>query len=211
MTTGALGVLRRIRAGSPSPRRAQVEVCELCGEPIPSEHGHLVDLERRSLSCACRGCYLLFTNEGAGGPRFRAVPDRYQAFPDIRLTPAQWDTLQIPVSVAFFFLNSSLDRVAAFYPSPAGATESLLPLDAWAEVVAAHPELSTLRPDVEAVLVRMEPAADGGECYVVPIDACYELVGQLRLRWKGFDGGTDVHNTLDTCFDRIRTRAEGNR
>jgi Family of unknown function (DUF5947) len=208
MTTGALGVLQRIRAGSPPPPRAQGEVCELCGEPMPSEHGHLVDLEHRSLSCACRGCYLLFTADGAGGQRFRAVPDRYQALPDIRLTPAQWDTLQIPVSVAFFFVNSGLDRVAVFYPSPAGATESLLPLDAWADVVAAHPELSTLRPDVEAVLVRMEPAADGGECYVVPIDACYELVGRLRLLWKGFDGGAAVHDALDAFFDRIRARAE---
>jgi hypothetical protein len=207
MTTGALGVLRRIRASSPTPRRAQGEVCELCGEPIASEHGHLVDLEHRSLSCACRGCYLLFTAECSGGQRFRAVPDRYQAFPDVRLTPVQWDALQIPVGVAFFFLNSSLDRVAAFYPSPAGATESLLPLDAWFEVVAAHPELSTLRPDVEAVLVRMDPASAAGECYVVPIDACYELVGQLRLVWKGFDGGTEVHDALDAFFDRIRARA----
>ena len=60
--------------------------------------------------------------------------------------------LQIPVSVAFFFVNSTLDRVAAFYPSPAGATESLLSLDTWDEVVAANPELATLAPDVEAFL-----------------------------------------------------------
>ena len=100
--------------------------------------------------CACRGCCLLFTPDGAGGGRFRAVPDRYLVVPRLHADAAQWDALQIPVSVAFFFLNSTLDQVAAFYPSPAGATESLLPLDAWDEIVAANPELATLRPDVEA-------------------------------------------------------------
>ena len=48
------------------------------------------------------------------------------------------------MSVAFFFFNSSLGRVAAFYPSPAGATESLLPLDAWDDLVASNSVLATL-------------------------------------------------------------------
>ncbi len=140
--------------------------------------------------CACRGCYLLFTVEGAGGVRFRAVPDRYLAFPDLRLAPGEWDALQIPVSVAFFFVNSTLDRIAAFYPGPAGATESLLPLETWDELVAAHPELGTLAPDVEAILVRSDRTTNDAECFLVPIDACYELVGRLRQLWRGFDGGT---------------------
>ena len=107
--------------------------------------------------CTCRGCYLLFTPDGAGGGRYRAVPDRYaRRSPTSQLSPGQWDALQIPVSVAFFFVNSALDRVAAFYPSPAGATESLLSLDTWDEVVAANPELATLEPDVEAFLVRVD-------------------------------------------------------
>ena len=67
---------------------------------------------------------------------------------------ASWEALQIPVRVAFFFNNSDLGRVVAFYPSPAGATESLLPLEAWAEVVAANPVMTDLVPDVEALLVR---------------------------------------------------------
>ena len=50
-------------------------------------------------------------------------------------------------------INSALDRVAAFYPGPAGATESELALDRWADVVAANPVLETLEPDVEALLV----------------------------------------------------------
>jgi Family of unknown function (DUF5947) len=201
-----LAVLQRIRDTPARARPRAGERCELCGETIPDEHGHLVDVRARNLLCACRGCYLLFTPEGSGGGHYRAVPDRYLAFPDFRLTGAQWDALQIPVSVAFFFVNSDLDRVAAFYPSPAGATESLLPLDTWDDVVAANPALATLQPDVEAFLVRSERGGSA-ECFLVPIDACYELVGRLRRLWRGFDGGREAHDALDEFFTRVRAKA----
>ena len=55
--------------------------------------------------------------------RYRAVPDRYLAFPDFALSRRKWEALQIPVGFAFFFRNSDLDRTVAFYPGPAGATE----------------------------------------------------------------------------------------
>jgi Family of unknown function (DUF5947) len=203
-----LTVLSRIRQPRPTTAAPAGERCELCGESIDESHGHLVDLELRSLRCACRGCYLLFTPEGAGGNRFRAVPDRYVSFPEFRLTPSQWNSLQIPVAVAFFFVNSALGRVAAFYPSPAGATESLLPLDSWAELVDANPDLSTLVPDVEAFLVRYVRGDVEPQCFLVPIDVCYELVGTLRQTWRGFDGGTDAHRELDAFFDRVRSRAQ---
>jgi hypothetical protein len=202
-----LSVLRQLREGRPRPARPVAETCELCREVIPEQHQHLVDVRARTLVCACRGCWLLFTSEGAGGGHWRGVPDRYLAFPDLRLTGAQWESLQIPVGVAFFFLNSELDRVAAFYPGPAGATESLLSLEAWADLVAANPALGTIQPDVEAVLVRSERGVDGAECFLVPIDACYELVGQLRLTWRGFDGGTEAHEAIDGFFARVRSRA----
>ncbi len=210
-----LAVLQRIRETTPRPLAPVEETCELCGEQIPSEHRHLVDLHSRTLMCACRGCFLLFESEGAGGNHFRSVPERYVAFDDFELAPAQWDSLQIPVSVAFFFLNSSLGRIAAFYPGPAGATESELALDTWAEVVAANPELSSMQPDVEAFLVRAgsglggrsHGTGGGSECYIVPIDACYELVGHLRLLWRGFDGGTEANRKLDDFFADVRARA----
>lgn len=203
-----MAVLQRIRETQPREIPRAGEVCELCTEPIADDHGHLVDLEARNLMCACRGCYLLFISEGAGGAHFKSVPDRYLAFSDFELSPEQWDNLQIPVSVAFFFLNSSLGRVAAFYPGPAGATESELPLDTWAEVIDANPQLTTLQPDVEAFLVRSKPNQGGTECYIVPIDACYELVGHLRTLWRGFDGGKEANAKLDLFFESVRTRAQ---
>jgi hypothetical protein len=192
----------------PKPRPG--ERCELCDELIPDEHGHVVDLESRALMCACRPCYLVFAPQGAGGNRFRAVPERYLSFPEFSLTPGQWDAMQIPVGVAFFFVNSALDHVAAFYPGPAGATESLLSLDSWDEIVAANPDLGTLQPDVEAFLVRSAERREGtgvAECYLVPIDVCYELVGELRRLWRGFDGGTEAHAALDAFFGRVRSKA----
>jgi hypothetical protein len=206
-TDHPLAVLQRIRQPGPRPEVRAGERCELCGEPISYDHGHLVDVQARNLMCACRGCYLLFTSEGAGGVHYRAVPDRYLAFPDFQLSPGQWDSLQIPVGIAFFFFNSALGRVAAFYPGPAGATESELALETWEEVVAANPVLSTLLPDVEAFLVRAEHGHGGAECFIVPIDVCYELVGHLRLWWRGFDGGREAHDAMDSFFERVRTKA----
>jgi Family of unknown function (DUF5947) len=173
----------------------------MCAETIGEPHQHVVDLRTRSLMCTCRACYLLFTHDDAD-LAYRAVPDRYLAFPDLA-TPV-WDELELPVGTAFLFLNSALDRVVAFYPGPAGATESELPLDAWGQVVAAVPGLATLRPDVEALLVR---AVDQkAEAFLVPIDVCYELVGHLRQLWRGFDGGQDVRRRLDEFFLQVRSR-----
>jgi hypothetical protein len=204
---GPLAVLSRIRQGDPRTRPG--ERCELCAEMLAERHGHLVDLDSRSLLCACRPCTLLFTREGAAGGRYRAVPERYLAVTDFSLGPSEWAALQIPVGVAFFLTNARLDRTTAFYPSPAGATECELELDTWAEVLDANPVLKTMEPDVEAALVRTGAATS--ECFVVPIDACYELVGTLRKLWRGFDGGAEARAELEAYFDRVRRRAQPTR
>ena len=45
----------------------------------------------------------------------------------------------------------------------------------------------------------------------MPIDACYELVGQLRRLWRGFDGGSEAHDALDAFFDRRAARGRDER
>jgi hypothetical protein len=126
------------------------------------------------------------------------------------LTDAEWAQLQIPVSIAFFFANSALDRVIASYPSPAGVTECELDLAAWDNLAAAHPLLQALAPDVEAILViGGGPREAGGiETFLVPIDVCYSLAGALRLDWHGFDGGTEVRHILTDLLDSLRQRAK---
>ncbi len=178
----------------------------MCGEPIDPEHGHVVNIEGRNLMCCCRSCYLLFTNPAAARGKYRSVPERYLGDPTFAITDQDWETLQIPVNVAFFFRNSTLDRMVGFYPSPAGATESTLPMQTWDSVFGGAALAAQLEPDVEALLVRRD--GDGRyECQLVPIDACYELVGLVRLHWKGFGGGAEVWRALDDFFDRIRGRS----
>jgi hypothetical protein len=177
----------------------------MCAAPITDEHPHVVNLDSRALMCTCRGCYLLFTDEVAN-LRYRAVPDRYLSFGDFTLDARAWDELQIPVGLAFLFRNSVQQRMIAFYPGPAGATESELPLEAWQRIVEANPELALLRPDVEALLVRRTDGPNGS-CHLVPIDACYELVGRLRMLWRGFDGGQQAHQAMDEFFAAVRQRS----
>ena len=177
--------------------------CDLCDTALEEAHSHLVDLTTRSLRCVCRPCFLLFLPEGAAQGRYRAVPERYVALADS--TGPRWEALDIPIGLAFFFHNSAIGRVAALYPSPAGATESTLPLEAWSDVVESAPELSTLVPDVEALLVRRTKGHH--DAFIVPIDACYELAGIVRRDWRGFDGGDVAARAIDAFFDRIRRRS----
>ena len=188
-------------AAQPAP--PEVDKCEMCGTPAGTRHGHVVDVEHRSLMCACRPCFLLFTREDAGAGRYRAVPERYLHNPERPLSGADWDSLGIPVGSAFFLRSDS--GVAAFYPSPVGATECLLDLQAWADLGTRQPLLAAAAPEVEAILIR---AVDQRvDCFLVPIDACYELVGTVRAYWKGFDGGQEARERIDEFFAGIASRA----
>jgi hypothetical protein len=201
-----LAALRRV-AGT-RPESGGQERCDMCATPIEPEHSHVVDLQSRALLCTCRPCRLLFTDEHAQ-LHYRAVPDRYLSFDAPVLDADAWDELQIPVGLAFLFRNSVQGRMVACYPGPAGATESELALPAWDRMCEREPRLTTLRPDVEALLVRRpsRPGEPGGTCHLVPIDVCYELVGRLRLLWHGFDGGRDAHDALDEFFARVDRRS----
>ena len=95
--------------------------------------------------------------------------------------------------------------MAGFYPSPAGPTECRLDLGAWDRMARAHPLLGAVEPDVEAALITRTD--DGIEHFLVPIDACYELAGRMRMLWKGFDGGTEARQSIAEFLDGVRSRA----
>jgi hypothetical protein len=204
--TSPYDVLTRITSNRRAPEPAG-ERCEMCSEAIADEHSHVVDVTGRQLMCVCRACYLLFTDSNAE-LRYRAVPDRYLAFGDFALDRRAWEALQIPVGVAFFFTNSTLGRTVAFYPGPAGACESELDLDGWNAISGADSRVGLLADDVEALLVRVPESEDAGpQTYLVPIDACYEFVGRLRMLWRGFDGGQEARAFIDSFFAQIAARA----
>jgi hypothetical protein len=190
--------------GTDAPPEA--DRCQLCNIQLDGRHGHLVDTDKRSLACACRACYLLFTHQGAGaGGRYRAVPERICHDPARPLTDAEWGELDIPVAMAFFFFNSALGRVVAGYPSPGGPTECELDLAAWDRLAADHPLFAAMTPDVEAIFVNRTEL--GNEVFLIPIDMCYSLVGELRMLWSGFDGGAEVRTALATFLTGVRKRA----
>jgi hypothetical protein len=193
------------RAAPPFAGHGESSRCERCGAPIGVSHHHHVDLVSRRLSCSCRACWLLSGAHDGGA--LRPVPNRYLAGPSFSLTDSQWDALEVPVATAFFMFNSTIARTIAFYPSPAGATESALPLAAWRDVEHANAWVRAAAPDVEAILVRKDhDATSGYDAFIVPIDACYDLVGRIRLEWSGFDGGETVRAEIDRFFSDVAAR-----
>jgi Family of unknown function (DUF5947) len=181
------------------PRKV-VERCDLCSIELHAEHQHLIEPKSRQLSCACDACAILFSNQGDG--KFSRVPRRSTFLPDFHLTDLQWSSLMLPIQLAFFFKSSPEDRVIALYPSPAGAMESLLTLDAWEEIERENAVLQKMQPDVEALLVNR--VKEKREYFIAPIDECYKLVGLIRAKWTGLSGGTEVWQEIEQFFDNLK-------
>jgi hypothetical protein len=199
----AYGVLRQFAR---RPRTA--ERCELCGTEVASHHSHLLDPTARKLICSCEACSLLFSERADA--RFKRVPRRVRMLADFHMTDAQWDSLMIPINMAFFFHSTPENRVMAMYPSPAGATESQLSLEAWSEIADRNSALKNMEPDVEALLVNRIGHTRGfnhSECYLLPIDRCFKLVGLIRSQWRGFSGGTEVWQQIAGFFGELKTGA----
>lgn len=214
-TSSALSSLRRFaeeEAGKAAVReqaaseQAAREYCELCGEPIYPEHRHLLEVSSREILCVCRPCSILFDREAASEGRYRLIPDRRLFLEDFAMSAAQWESLRIPVDMAFFFHSAPAEKVVAFYPSPMGPTESLLKLSAWEELEKVNPILKEMERDVEALLVnRVRGARDH---FLVPMDECYSLVGLIRMHWRGLSGSREVWEEIDGFFDSLRKRSK---
>ena len=185
---------------------AALERCELCSEAIPPEHRHLLGVSTREMVCVCRPCSILFDKAAASEGRYRLVPDRRLFLEDFKMSDAQWESLRVPVDMAFFFYSTPAQRVVAFYPSPMGPTESLLKLDAWEELETHNPVLGGIERDVEALLVNRVRRAR--EHFLVPMDECYSLVGLIRTNWRGLSGGREVWEKIGQFFEALRERSK---
>src|ERR671926_1304297 len=185
---------------------AAQERCELCSEPIQPEHRHLLNVSTREIVCACRACSILFDREAASEGRYRLIPNRHLFLEDFEISDVHWESLRIPVDMAFFFHSTPAERVVAFYPSPMGPTESLLKLSAWEELERCNPVLGGMERDVEALLVNR--ARGAREHFLVPIDECYSLVGLIRTRWRGLSGGREVWEEIGRFFEELHERSK---
>jgi hypothetical protein len=188
-------------------RERPLERCELCSTGLLPHHPHLIEVAQRKILCTCDACAILFSGQGV---KFKRVPRRVLSLPAFNLTDVEWNGLMVPINMAFFFKSSLENRVVALYPSPAGATESLLELDSWNDIVARNSILNAMESDVEGLLVNRLGYSRGysaPEYYLLPIDECYKLVGLIRLHWKGLSGGTDVWRELGDFFTSLKSRA----
>jgi hypothetical protein len=186
--------------------RAPAERCELCSAELSPHphHEHLFEPSSRQIHCSCTPCAILFPVEAE--KRYRRVPRRLWYLQGFAMSDAQWESLAIPVNMAFLHTSAPAGTIRAFYPSPAGATESMLTLEGWDEMVADNPILAGMVPDIEALLVnRVGGARDH---YLAPIDKCFELVGLIRISWRGLSGGQEVWERIDTFFAELRSAAQ---
>lgn len=184
------------------PPQARREGCELCAEPLPEGHRHLLDLVEDELLCACGACAVLFDDHTAGGRHYRLVPRRRAELTGLRLGGRLLAGLGVPVDLAFFCRSGAAGEVVAHYPSVGGTLRAAVPADGWRQVLDAAPELATLRDDVEALVVnRAKGAADH---WILPLDDCYRLTAVLREHWTGFGGGPEVWSRIEEFFGELR-------
>lgn len=189
---------RRAASRTPAPRE-QPERCDLCGTDIPPDHRHLLHIEDRRIVCACEACRALLGE----GP-WRPTGTRSLLLPDLELSEEVWARFRIPIGLAFFLKRAAGD-VVALYPSPAGATESELAIEAWDELVAANPILESQEPEVEGLIVNR--LAVPPQHALAPIDECYRLVGLIKTAWQGISGGSNVGPAIESFFAELESKA----
>jgi hypothetical protein len=175
--------------------------CELCVLSLSSKHRHLLHLDERRILCVCETCWAVRSGEA----EFRPVGNRTVWLEDFALTDEQWASFQIPIGLAFFMISTVSKGVIALYPSPAGATESELDLEAWEKLVSENPALETLDADSEALIVNR--MADTPLHVIAPIDVAYQLVGVVKSSWEGISGGRATEDAVAGYFEGLREQA----
>jgi hypothetical protein len=185
-------------AAPPAPAAAADEQCELCTLTLASNHRHLLHLDERRILCVCETCWAVRSGEA----EFRPVGNRTVWLDDFALTDEQWASFQIPIGLAFFMESTVSGGVVGLYPSPAGATECELDLEAWEALVAGNPVLETLEADAEALVINR--LSDPPQHAIVPIDVAYQLVGVVKASWEGISGGRATEEAVAGYFAALR-------
>ncbi|MFF8940214.1 DUF5947 family protein [Streptomyces paradoxus] len=195
-TDGALA--RLIRSSADRTAAARTEVCDLCAAPVADEHAHLYDTGQEEVRCACGPCSVLFADAAAGNGHYRLVPRRR-----VRLPEVDTAALGVPVGLVFFVPRTD-GTVIAEGPSPAGAMRWEVDAAAWQELAGRCPQLATVEPDVEALLVNT--VHDFDHHWIVPIDDCYRMVAVVRREWRGLSGGGRIWPAVEQFFENLTER-----
>ena len=158
-------------------------------------------LEERRIVCVCPTCWSIRSGEA----RYRPTGSRTLWLEPFELSDELWASFQVPIGLAFFMRSTSTGAIVGLYPSPAGATECELDLEAWDRLVAANPVLEDLDPDAEALIVNR--LATPHAHVIAPLDDCYRLVGIIKATWEGISGGTAMEAAVARYFDDLRGAA----
>ena len=194
--------LRRFVRDPPAARRSSDGAhCELCPLSLADDHKHLLDLDERRILCVCPTCWSIRSGEA----RYRPTGSRTLWLEPFELSDELWAAFQVPIGLAFFMRSTSTGAIVGLYPSPAGATECELDLEAWDRLVAANPVLDDLDPDAEALVVNR--LADPHIHVIAPLDDCYRLVGIVKATWEGISGGSAMEAAVARYFDDLRATA----
>jgi hypothetical protein len=198
--SSVVSTLRKI--GLPREIKQTTERCFFCGAALPDTHNHLMDTGVMKFMCTCEACKIIM----AGTNGLKQLPNRYVALDNLVLSDELWADFLIPVNMAFFIVSSQRNCAVAYYPAAAGATESKLRLDAWSRLVDLNPLLNTLAPDLEALLInRLD---EKPQYFLVPADSCFELIGRIRVSWKGIFGGKEVNDTIREFFNTLDKKSK---
>ncbi|HEY5188834.1 MAG TPA: DUF5947 family protein [Solirubrobacteraceae bacterium] len=198
--------MRSLARGGLPPRVSDsaapsAERCDICHAPVPDDHRHMLHLVDRCIVCTCEACWALHS----GDAEYRPTGMRILWLEEFACPDEIWGAFAIPIGLAFFMRSTVTGSVVAFYPSPAGATESELSLEAWDALVALNPMLAELEADAEALVVNRISIPP--QHAVVPIDQCYALVGLIKSRWEGISGGSALEQAVPEFFAALRERA----
>jgi hypothetical protein len=176
--------------------------CYFCSKPIPADHKHFADLENMKFMCTCELCAVLQAESGT----YHQVPERYKYLKGFDLPGRIWLGFRIPVNMAFIVYNSARQKPVAYYPSPAGATESELRLESWDVLTQKNPVLNDMDDDLEGFMINRldEPH----EHFIMPIDCCYKLIGLIRTTWQGLNGGEEMRSSVRTFFDELKRKGD---
>lgn len=201
-TSSPWSTLRQIATRRTKPAAEQ---CAVCAAVLAPAHEHVAEMSKGGIVCACPACAILFPSRGEG--RFKRIPRDVVRPSDFDSGGELWMSLSIPVDLAFLFYSTPSAKPLAVYPSPAGPVFAPLGVEAWTRITAALGEAVPILADVQALLIRRTPGAS--DAIVVPIDRAFELVGRLRLHWKGISGGSEVQEEIHRFFQSLDERSGG--
>jgi hypothetical protein len=200
MTNAVLSKLRALVRG------VETAACEQCGQALAASEAPVLQPEARRLLHVCLACADALSRQGSG-VRYLRVQRRAVRLTGFQLPSRIWRELEVPVGLAFFRVRAASGEVLVTFPGRAGLIEAFAPLRAWRHLEQLNLDLCSLRPDVEALLVRR--TSRHCDYFRVSMDYCYELSSLVRsLESTALNAASPELPAVESFFQRLEEVAE---